>query len=168
MRPSLKARAIALLAQREQSRMELRRKLIAAARREAGEEADDCGADAGAEASEIEAQVDSLLDWLEAQGHLSASRFVESRVHARESRFGTERIRRELAQHGLGLPESARQQLQATEYERARAVWSRKFGASAADAAGQARQARFLVARGFSSEVVRRLLKALPGDEEAG
>ena len=40
-------------------------------------------------------------------------------------------------------------QLRATELERARQVWQRKFGTAPRDASDHARQARFLAARGF-------------------
>ena len=108
--------------------------------------------------------VDALLDWLEARGHLSDERFVESRVHARAPRFGTQRIRQELARHGARLSPDDAQALKASEAERARQVWIRKFGEPAADAAGRARQMRFLAARGFDAEVVRRVVPAVrPG-----
>ena len=41
---------------------------------------------------------------------------------------------------------------------RARAVWGRKFGCLAEDAAARARQMRFLAGRGFSAEVIRRVV----------
>jgi regulatory protein len=44
--------------------------------------------------------------------------------------------------------------------ERAREVWRRKFGSPPADAAERAKQARFLAARGFGGEAVRRVLNA--------
>ena len=104
------------------------------------------------------AEVDALLDWLEAQGYLSDARFVESRVHARSGRQGTSAIRHELARHGLTLDEAQAAALRGTEFARAKAVWDRKFGALAADAKERARQARFLAARGFAADVVRRVV----------
>jgi regulatory protein len=49
-------------------------------------------------------------------------------------------------------------QLQQTETERAQAVWARKFTEPAADLKERARQARFLIGRGFSAEVVRKIV----------
>ncbi len=186
---SLKGRALALLAQREQSRVELRRKLLrhalaedarveAEARQENATRAA-CAAqaapgalDAGA-ADDLHretrlsaaARVDTLLDWLEAHRYLSEQRFTESRVHARAPRFGNLRIRMELAQHRLALSPEAEQALAESEFERARAVRERKFAAPPADATERARQARFLAARGFSSEVVRRVLRGADDDD---
>jgi regulatory protein len=162
---TLRSRAIGYLAQREHSRVELRRKLLDAAARqqrlraaaEGGEPPDALGAAA-------EQEVDALLDWLTGKGLLSAERFVESRIHARAPRYGNLRIRQELAQHGVALEPDAADALQASEFDRARAVWIKRYGGVAPDAAGRARQARFLTARGFSSEVVRRVVAGRSGD----
>ena len=150
---SLKARALQWLAQREQSRVELRRKLLPHAQIEA--------ADAGT----ARATVEALLDWLEAHKYLSAERFVESRVQARSARFGNLRIRSELKQHALALPPEAAQALAETEIDRAAKLCERKFGelSTAATApvtpAARAKQARFLAGRGFSPDTIHRVLR---------
>ncbi|XHS79633.1 regulatory protein RecX [Burkholderiaceae bacterium UC74_6] len=164
---SLKARAIALLAQREHSSIELRRKLIRIARERDSKLIPDADASEPADPSE---EVDALLAWLRAQGYLNESRFVESRIHARSSRHGNLRIRQELAQHGLTPDAEQLEKLKDSEFERARSIWQRKFGGAAQQAepqepAERARQMRFLVGRGFSSEVVRRVLRN-PGAED--
>ncbi len=195
-RLSLKARALQLLSQREHSRLELRRKLLAHVERLAEAQASAVFADAQVSAAagvgsraepgpdaglptrerttmrsrrappsaETQARVDTLLDELAASGVLSESRFVETRVRVRAARQGNLRIVQELARHGLQLSAGEVQDLKASEYARAKEVWTRKFGAPAADTAGRARQMRFLAARGFSADVVRRLLHAR--DEE--
>jgi len=158
---SLKARAIALLAQREHSAVELRRKLLRLARERDAQSG--TAADAGP-ASDPVAEVELLLVWLQAQGYLNESRFVESRVHARASRHGNLRIRQELAQHGLALDAAQAEALKSSEFDRAKAIWQRKFGSPAEDAAGRARQMRFLAGRGFSADVIRRLVRDPDGD----
>ena len=50
--------------------------------------------------------------------------------------------------------------LRETEEVRAREVWRKKFGAPATDAQERAKQIRFLIARGFAAEVVRRVTRA--------
>ena len=168
---SLKARALQYLAQREQSRLELRRKLLPHAQAEAvaaagaaaavGDGEDDAGKEP-ARAAAV-ARVEAVLDWLVAHDHLSQERFVESRVHARASRFGNLRIRQELKQHAVALPAEAAQALKESELERARAVRSRKFPEPPTSATEQARQMRFLMGRGFSSDVIRRALRDAGG-----
>jgi regulatory protein len=165
-RRSLKSRALQLLAQRDQSRLELRRKLLRHARDGSLEGAADRDGDVSAVAAE---QVELLLDWLEAKRFLSSERFVESRVHAREARFGNLRIRNELAQHDLALPPEVASRLAETEMARVTAVRERRFGALPRDAAERAAQSRFLVARGFSPELIRRLMRELrPEDRDEG
>ena len=169
-RLSLKARAIGWLAQREHSRSELRRKLLRRARADAAADAlasaavdGEQGASPEHEASVagLEPAIDQLLDWLEAHDYLSQSRFAAARVHVRGARQGAERIRQELARHGVALDAEALRGLRESELARAQAVWQRKFGSTAPDAAGRARQARFLAGRGFSGEVIRRVVKGL-------
>ncbi|KQW46627.1 hypothetical protein ASD88_09585 [Pelomonas sp. Root662] len=165
---SLKARAIGLLAQREQSRAELRRKLLRIEQQQRARraEADRAGGESSATAVEdapesTDKVIEALLDSLTADGYLDENRFVESRVHVRASRFGAQRIQQELAQHGLKLDAEQQAALRATELDRAREVWLRRFGAEPSrDVTEQARQSRFLLARGFAPDLVRRLLKA--------
>ena len=156
-RLSLKGRALQLLAQRDQSRVELRAKLLryAAAEdraRAEGESDDDAG-------ETRRAEVEVLLGWLEANRYLSAARFVESRVHAREARFGNRRIRAELAQHGAALSPEAARVLAESELQRAAAVRERRFAGPPGDAAARAAQVRFLAGRGFSHDVIQRLMR---------
>jgi regulatory protein len=153
---SLKARALQWLALREHSRVELRRKLLRAARRRDAELQ---------EAVDPLPEVDALLAWLAAHRYLSEERFVESRVHARSARFGNRRITQELAQHGASLDAATAERLKFTEFDRARAIWQRRFGAAPpADPAMRAKQMRFLAGRGFSAEVIRRVVRG--GDED--
>jgi regulatory protein len=164
---SLKGRAIALLAQREHSRIELRRKLLRCAQAEAAE-----GAGAGADsrrpenpedpdeaAAQAVARVDALIGWLAEHDYFSEARFVESRVHARAARHGNLRIRQELSRHGLAMPPDTARALQDTELQRATEVWRRKFGALPATPAERARQFRFLAARGFSGETIAKVMR---------
>ena len=154
---SLKSRALQLLAQRDQSRLELRRKLLRHARSREGDPA----ADADVDPSAAMAEVDALLDWLEANRFLSDARFAESRVHARAERFGVQRIRSELAQHAVELSPELAASLAASEIDRAAAVRERRFVALPASAAERAAQSRFLLGRGFSPELVQRLMRRL-------
>jgi regulatory protein len=173
---SLKARALQMLAQREQSRAELRRKLMPHAiaeeaehgntgeSGEPGETAEGaislaCGDGAAGSRPAAAGRVDALLDWLEANRYLSQERFVESRVHARAARFGNLRIRQELAHHQAVLLPEAAQALRDSELERACAVHARKFQNPPSTAAEHAKQARFLAGRGFSPDTIRRVLR---------
>ena len=178
--PTLKARALQWLAQREHSRLELRRKLLRHARlrdaagdaaaSDAGRAPDGEERSAATVRAEAAAEVDALLDWLQAERHLSDARFVESRVNARVARYGNRRIQQELQQHGTALDEAGRAQLKASEMLRARTLWQRRFGpacSAPSDAAARAKQMRFLAGRGFSADVIHRVLRGSFEDEEA-
>jgi regulatory protein len=57
--------------------------------------------------------------------------------------------------------------LRPSELQRAREIWQRRFEQPPADAAERAKQARFLAARGFDGEVIRRVLRASAQDEDS-
>lgn len=153
---SLRARALALLARREHSRTELRLKLQRIA---------DASASVPDGSPAAPEDIELLLDWLESQDLLSTRRFIESRLRTRAARFGNERIRQELGRHGLAPDAEQAQELKRSEQTRALEVWRSKYGVLAPDAAGRARQARFLSARGFSSDIIRAIVLGRLRDE---
>ncbi len=147
--PSLKGRALRLLSNREHSRKELERKL------------------AGHEESPGELQ--KALDELQAKGFISDERAAESVIHRRASRLGMGRLKQELQAKGLdaALVADAMQRLKGTELERAREVWRRRFGGDPPrDAAERAKQSRFLAARGFGGEVIRKVVAGAGAPED--
>lgn len=140
--PSLKIRALDYLARREHSRLELEKKLTPYA-------------------STLE-ELSFVLDSLEQCGLLSAGRMVEQVVHVRRSKFGSRRIVHELQQKGIDedLIAAALPHLKETELETARTVWRKKFGAMPINAKERAKQIRFLMSRGFTSEIIRQVLQS--------
>lgn len=179
---SLKVRALQWLSQREHSRTELRDKLLQLLKRsqreaEASREGESDGASpgdlamtAGAVAAvevDPETEVDTLLVWLEQRGYLSDARFAEVRVQSRQARYGNQRIRQELRQRGVTLDAVTEADLAGSEFNRACAVWQRKYDAPATDAAGRLRQMRFMVGRGFSMAVVQRVLRQAGRPDDA-
>ena len=143
---SLKGRALRYLAAREYSRVELERKLKP-----------------HAESTE---QLAQTLDDLQAKDFISEARVVESVINRRAAKFGAARVKHELMGKGLQaeLVAQAVSKLKATEVERAREIWLRKFAGPAPDAAGRAKQMRFLTARGFSSDTIRKAMARLKED----
>jgi regulatory protein len=137
---SLKGRALRLLSGREHSRAELERKL---ARHE-----------------EEPGQLARVLDELQARDFINQQRVVDSVVYHRSGKLGAMRIRQELQAKGLDdeKVQQAVAQLKSSELARARDVWARRFDALPADAAERGKQGRFLAARGFDGEVIRRVL----------
>lgn len=148
--PSLKGRALRLLSSREHSRAELERKL----QRFEEEPGSLCAA----------------LDDLQAKGFISEQRVVESVLNRRSGKLGAQRIRQELQAKGLDpqAVSDAVATLRGTELARAQAVWLKKFGTPAQDGAETARQMRFLAARGFGGDTIRRVVKGGADDLIAG
>lgn len=138
---SLRALALRALARREYSRAELHAKLLPQAT-----ETDDLAA---------------LLDDLEKRTWLSDVRALEQNVRIRSARFGPQRIKQELRQKGFSdeLISAALPSLKEGELEAARSVWQRKFAAPPQDQQEKAKQVRFLQSRGFSMDVIFKVMK---------
>lgn len=145
-RPSLKARALRLLSQREHSCSELAAKL-----------AKHICADDPADGT---AEIARVVDELSKLGFVSDQRTADSVLHAKGQRYGPLKIRQVLQSKGIApdLISSAVDKARSTELDTARQLWERRFGVAATDPKERARQYRFLTGRGFSPGTIRRLL----------
>ena len=132
-----------MLARREFSRAEL------AARLAAG----------GADRDEI----DPVLDELERAGYLSDTRFASAVVRQKAGGYSKRAIAHALREKGVTAP-VAKEALAALdsedEFAQALALWQRRFRKAPADEREKARQVRFLVSRGYATNVVFRVLRA--------
>ncbi|WP_040261101.1 recombination regulator RecX [Pseudomonas massiliensis] len=134
--------AMDLLARREHGRVELERKL-----RQKGAPAE---------------LIAGALDRLAEEGLLSEARYLESFISYRaRSGHGPARIREELTQRGLQRSD-VEQALRESALDwpaLLRDLWERKFdGRAPSDAKERARQTRYLLYRGYSMDMVGRLL----------
>ena len=145
---SLKGRALRLLSQREHSRAELVRKL--------------------SDHEEVPGELAQALDDLQAKGFIDETRVLESVVNHRASKLGNGRIKQELQAKGLApaAVAQAMSDLKDSELARAQGIWQKKFGAPANDANERAKHYRFLLTRGFSAEVVRKVVKQSGAPDE--
>lgn len=141
-RRTLKNRAIGLLARREHSVAELRRKLQ--------------GADGGD-------QLEVVLEELAEANLQSDARFAEALVRSLIQRGqGPLRVRQALQQKGVGvsLVQQALAEAEVDWFELANNVHQRRFGSSPADQPKErARQIRFLLYRGFNQDQVNYALE---------
>jgi len=160
--PSVKGRALRYLSQREHSRAELERKLERKLKHDASDASDASDTEA-ASASQL---IASALDDLAAHGLLSEERAAASVLHTQGRRYGERRLRQSLQAKGFApdLVASTLAQARVGEFERARDVWQRKFGTPPQDAAQRNKQTRFLLGRGFTGEVVGRVLRSCGAD----
>ena len=135
-----------MLARREYSRSELAKRLAPHAR--------------------DEAELEDLLEALTAKRQLSDERYAEARSHTLSRKYGAARIVHELKSKGIQgeLLERMTASAREGELERARATWRKKFRSAPATREEKARHIRFLQSRGFSFDVIKRVLDA---DEEA-
>jgi regulatory protein len=140
---SLMARAVGYLSRREHSAAELTRKLSAFA--------------------QSEHEVNDVISKPLAKGMLSDARYAASVVHRRGAKYGAARVAQELKAQGVtGTDlENAREKLKDTELARCHDVWRRKFGHAAATREAAAKQARFLIQRGFATGVVMKVVKGV-------
>ncbi len=135
----LRARALRLLARREHSRAELRRKL-------------------GLHAESAEA-LEALLDALSGKKQLSDERFAGERAHILSRRYGASRIRQDLRARGVdeATADKAVAEAAASDLERARAIYDRRYRAPPVSREELAKRMRFLQGRGFSRDIIRTL-----------
>lgn len=133
----LKARALRYLVRREHSRSELARKL--------------------APRAQSRAVLDAVLDELAARKQLSDERYAEGRARSLARKYGSAKIRHDL--RSKGVPDEIVGRISEDgELERARQVLTRKYREPAATREERAKRGRFLQGRGFSMEVIARLL----------
>lgn len=139
--PSLKARAMRLLARREHSREELRRKL--APKVQEGED------------------LDAVLDELHQRGWLSDARYAEQSIRAKSRRFGPIKLAHVLRAKGVdeATIEAGFRAAGADGDSSLERVWATRFRAPPADEREKARQVRFLQGRGFALEDIFKFLK---------
>jgi len=137
------ARGVAFLARREYSRDQLRRKLL-----------DSLTPDETAQ------DVDATLDNLVRKGYLNDARYAEALCRLRGARYGNRRLVQELQEAGLDAS-TIQTALESAggEFERARAVWARRFQWAPEDEKARVRQIRFLASRGFEYGVIADVLK---------
>lgn len=134
---ALKSRALRLLARREHSRAELARKLSPHA--------------------ESAAALEALLAELQSRKQLSDERFAESRAHVLARKYGPARIRQDLKSKGVSA-ELAQRVSRTDELEHARAILQRRYPVAPLTRKERARRVRFLQGRGFSADIVHRLV----------
>lgn len=141
-RSPLEIRALRYLAQREYSRLELEQKLSTHVR------------------SSTPDELAIVLDKLEQNGFLSAQRVVEQIIRMRRSKFGSQRIIYELKEKGIDehLINSVLPALKETELDAAIKIWRKKFGITPNNGEERGKQIRFMMSRGFSTEVIQQVL----------
>ena len=134
----LKARALRFLVRREHSRLELGRKL--------------------APHAESPEAVEAVLESLVSRKQLSDERFAHERARSLSRKYGAARIRHDLKVRGIAKDIADQASRGFDDLEKARQILHRKYRQPAATREEKAKRARFLQGRGFSYDVIRRLM----------
>ena len=135
----LKVRALRFLARREHSRAELERKL-----------------EPHAASTEI---LQGVLGELEGRKLLSNHRFAEGRTRVLARKYGAAKIRQDLRARGVDDATISRLAPE-DELGRARSILERKYREPATTREERAKRSRFLQSRGFSYEIISKLLSS--------
>jgi len=140
---SLKSMAMRLLGRREYTRLELGKKLLLK----------------GSNAQEV----DELLGDLECKGWLDDRRYVEAYIRSKRQRFGTRKILQDLESKGVAksIILEYREEVLEGDLNAAKLVWAKKYSVKPEGPATWAKQARFLVNRGFDQSTIRAVLSDL-------
>jgi regulatory protein len=161
---SLKAYALYLLARRDYSTKGLHAKLMERIKK----------------TDALEGEVMPLLEYLKHQGFLSDERFIENYIQSKRQRYGINRISRELTLKvgdgelvnrilmqlfGVDSDSDCNSDYASNQVETAYTLWAKKFKFSFENKE-QARQIRFLLYRGFSLSVIKKVL-ALAKERES-
>ena len=143
---SLKSRALRALSQREYSRQELLQKLTPYETQEG--------------------ELEGVLKELELKDFLNEKRHAQSIALRKESKLGVRRIHAEMKQKGVppDVAESVLEELKSTEFNRAKALWLKIFGAPPLNQKETDQQMRFMMTRGFSSTILKKIYTLLKED----
>jgi len=139
---NLKAKAIDFLSRRDYSYSELYTKLK--------KYTDDLDA--------IKAVVDEMVE----KKYLNEERFIENFIHSKSKKYGSLKIKHLLHNkvNNRELVNELYQQAEIDELNIAQQIWQRKFyGQVVTTANERAKQIRFMLSRGFSLDLVLKLLK---------
>ena len=111
-------------------------------------------------------EIEPLLDDLARRKLLSDDRYAEARAHTLGRKFGAARIAHELRARGVSAAaiEKVASAARASELDRARAAWTKRFGTPPGNPLERAKQMRFLHGRGFSFDVIRRVVAGAQDD----
>ncbi len=136
-----------MLARREHSAVELKRKLLASVAEEEENE------------SRL-AEVDAVIEDFKKRGWLSEERFTEQLLHARKRKFGSLKIAHELRENGIteDLVMEALSEVKTDEFANALDICRKKYKTPPKGREEWIKQARFLQSRGFDFEVIKKVL----------
>jgi regulatory protein len=161
--------ALRLLARRDMSRTEFVAKLGKGSKSfstKSGKSGDAGSDESGNEnavaksAGYSDEDIAAVTEWCAQEGFLNETRFAEGNARRLGAKYGARRVGATLKQKGVSeeLVAETVSQLADSDFDRARALWLRKFGEPATNANDKNKQIRFLQSRGFGFDVIKRVI----------
>ncbi|AFN35926.1 regulatory protein RecX [Taylorella equigenitalis] len=141
MEVNLKHRAISLLYRREHSAFELTSKL--------------------SRYTDNQDEIEETISYLQKVDLQSDLRFLEFFIRTHASKWGKSKIKQALKEHKLSedILTNFDRYFDIDEYELAKSIWMSKFkGEKSSDIKTKSKQYRFLLSRGFTSEIIRKVI----------
>lgn len=138
------ARAVDLLSRREYSRRELASRLRAHA--------------------ESPEELQAVLDKLAERAWQSDERFAEQFSRSKGEKYGSLRLRQAMREKGIDNTLIERALAGHDDLALARDIWQRKYGTPPLTPQERLRQVRFLAARGFSLDIIRKVVSGVSDD----
>ena len=154
LQSNLHERALAYLARRDHTALELKRKLLRLASGQENAPGDET------KEAERQAEVDALIADFEKRGWLNEARYAEQVANAKRAKLGSLRIAHDLREKGVSeqLVMQTLAELQGDELTHAVEVHRKKYKSLPASREEWAKQARFLQSRGFGFDVIKQVL----------
>lgn len=105
-------------------------------------------------------EIKHVLDELKQKKFLSEHRYISNYLHSKQVKYGIRKIRYDLLQKKVNIEtlDEILEENKTDEYTVAYSIWQRKFGQGPIDNKERMRQVRFLQSRGFSSEIISRII----------
>ena len=155
LRQRIMHRAIAYLSRREYSQHELKQKLTHAFAEASFSHSE------SEDAPKLDDLIEATLEYLAKNNWQSDTRFADNFSKIKGERYGSARVKQTLSQKGLAreIVEEKINELAETEFQRAHEVWQKKFGQLPQNATEYAKQSRFMAYRGFSFDIIKKILK---------
>ena len=116
-----------------------------------------------------ETAIKNLLDELQAKKYLSDERYIESFINSKSKKYGSRKIKYLLNSKvkDSALIEQIYASNNTDELAQAKQIWQRKFaGLPAQDHKEKARQIRFMLNRGFSMDIIQKIINVTCEEDE--
>ena len=118
--------------------------------------------------SDDDEAITSALNEMIKLGYLCEQRYIETYLSSKSTKYGLLNIKHNLNQKTAN-PQLVAEIINAAaidEYNTARELWRKKFGTPATDKTQLAKQIRFLLSRGFSYSLIKKVINSASLNDE--